>query len=374
MKQERNLKIIDPHVHFRTPGAEHKENWESAATAAVAGGVTTVFDMPNNTPSITNEQTLNEKIELVKKQLADTDIPLHHYFYLGATLDNLDEIEKCKDKIIGVKIFMGASTGNLLVSKNEIQEKIFRKCAELSLVVAVHAEDDEIINEQKLKYPQPTIFDHGKIRPDIAAQSAVARAVDLAKKTGAKLYILHASTALEIELIRQAKQEGVSIFAETTPHHLFLDESAYKTLGTLAQMNPPLRTQSDITALWQAIADGTIDTVGTDHAPHTIAEKNLPYPQSPSGVPGIETSLALLLNAYNNGKISLEKIAKLTSQNTQKIFNLPKNNDWVIVDLKKTNIIKNENLKTKCGWTPFINWQITGWPIYTILNNKIYKI
>ncbi len=366
--------LIDPHVHFRTPGAEHKENWESGAAAAIAGGVTTVFDMPNNTPSIIDEATLNTKIELVKNQLKNVDIPLRNYFYLGATLDNLDEIEKCKDKIIGVKIFMGASTGNLLVSKSEIQEKIFRKCAELNLVAAVHAEDDELINQQKLKYPQPTIFDHGKIRFDTAAQSAVAKAIDLAQKTGAKLYILHTSTAKELELIKKAKQAGLTIYAEATPHHLFLDESAYDILGTKAQMNPPLRTKQDVSALWQAISQGTIDIVGTDHAPHTIEEKALSYPQSPSGVPGIETYLPLLLNAHNNGKISLEKIVELTRSNVQKIFNLPDNNDWVIVDLKKEKTIKNKDLKTKCSWSPFDSWKIKGWPIYTILNNKIYKI
>ena len=366
--------LVDPHVHFRTPGAEHKENWESGAAAAIAGGVTTVFDMPNNTPSIINEGTLDIKIDLVNKQLANVGIPLHSYFYLGATLDNLAEVEKCKDKIIGVKIFMGASTGNLLVSKNEAQEKIFKKCAELGLVVAVHAEDDDLINEQKLKFPTPTVFDHGKIRPDTAAQSAVAKAIELARKTGAKLYILHTSTALELDLIKKAKQDGLAIYAETTPHHLFLDESAYETLGTLAQMNPPLRSKSDVAALWQAVEDGTIDTIGTDHAPHTLVEKSLPYPQSPSGVPGIETNLPLLLNAYNNGKISLEKIVKITRLNAQKIFSLPDNNDWVIVDLKKEQPIKNINLKTKCGWSPFDGWKIKGWPIYTILNNKLYKI
>lgn len=366
--------LIDPHVHFRTPGAEYKENWESGAVAAIAGGVTTVFDMPNNTPSIIDESKLDAKIDLVNKQLKNADIPLRSYFYLGATLDNLAEIEKCKDKIIGVKIFMGASTGNLLVSKSEAQEKIFKKCAELGLVVAVHAEDDDLINEQKLKFSTPTVFDHGKIRPNIAAQSAVTKAIDLARKTGAKLYILHASTALEFAIIKQAKQEGLTVYAETTPHHLFLDESAYETLGTLAQMNPPLRSKDDVVALWQAIEDGTIDTIGTDHAPHTLEEKNLPYPQSPSGVPGIETNLPLLLNAYNNGKISLEKIVEITRLNAQKIFSLPVNNDWVIIDLKKVKNIQNNNLKTKCGWSPFDGWKIIGWPIYTILNNKLYKI
>lgn len=366
--------LIDPHVHFRTPGAEYKENWESGAQAAIAGGVTSVLDMPNNTPSITTEIILDEKIKLVNEQLTKINIPLHPYFYLGATADNLEEIEKCKNKIIGVKVFMGASTGNLLVSEYETQKNIFKKCAELNLVVAVHAEDDKIINEEKNNFPNATVSDHGKIRPNRAAQVAVKKALDLARETGATLYILHCSTAEEVALIRQAKQAGLKVFAETTPHHLFLSDTAYEALGAKAQMNPPLRSQNDQNALWEAINDGTIDTIGTDHAPHTLQEKTLPYPQSPSGVPGIETYLPLLLDAYHNGKISLEKIVEITHLNPQNIFDLKENNDWVLVDLNEVKKIENRNLKTKCGWSPFDGWTLTGWPKYTILNNVIYKI
>lgn len=366
--------LIDPHVHFRTPGAEYKENWESGANAAINGGVTTVFDMPNNTPSITTLEILEEKIKLVDTQLAKTDINLHRYFYLGATADNLSEIERCKDKIIAVKLFMGASTGNLLVSDHEIQKKIFEKCAALKIVVAVHAEDDDTINKEKENFPNPTVADHGKIRPNIAAAIAVKKAIDLARSSGVTLYILHCSTAQEIELIRAAKKEGLPIFAETTPHHLFLTQTAYTSLGTKAQMNPPLRSQDDQNALWEAINDGTIDTVGTDHAPHTLQDKTQPYPASPSGVPGIETYLPLLINAHNQGKISLQKLVDITSANARKIFNLPQNNDFVLVDLNEEKTIKNENLKTKCRWSPFDGYTLKGSVKYTILNNKIYKI
>lgn len=366
--------LIDTHVHFRTPGAEYKENWESGAKAAIAGGVTSVLDMPNNTPSITTEAILDEKIKIVEGQLKKVDIPLHPYFYLGATLDNLEEIEKCKDKIIGVKVFMGASTGNLLVSDHETQKNIFKKCAKLNIVVAVHAEDDDIINAQKNKFPSAAVNDHGKIRPNIAALAAVKKAIDLARETDATLYILHSSTAEEIELIRQAKKERLRVFAEVTPHHLFLTEEAYDTLGAKAQMNPPLRSKNDQKALWEAIKDGTIDTVGTDHAPHTLQEKTLPYPQSPSGVPGIETYLPLLLDAYNTSKITLEKIVELTHDNPKKIFGLKETGDWVLVDLDQVKKIKNEDLKTKCGWSPFADRELKGVPKFTILNNIIYKI
>lgn len=366
--------VIDPHVHFRTPGAENKENWVSGAQAAIFGGVTTVFDMPNNNPAVTSLETLVNKEKLVKEQLQTVDIPLRPYFYFGATNDNLPELEKVKDKIIGVKIFFGSSTGNLLVTDPEIQEQIFKKCAELNLIVAVHAEDEELLLQEKAKYQEPTIFDHSKIRSREVATKAVKQALLLAKKTGAKLYLLHISTRAELELIRQAKSEGVEVFAETAPHYLFLDESYYDLLGSKAQMNPPLRETNDVQALWQALTDGTIDTIGTDHAPHTLQEKSLPYPQSPSGVPGIETSLPLLLNAYNEGKISLAKIVELTSFNQQRIFNLPNVNDWVIVDFKKEKVIKDNELKTKCGWSPYSGRKLTGAIVATIIAGQVFVV
>lgn len=366
--------LIDPHVHFRTPGAAHKEDWQTGSAAAIAGGVTTVFDMPNNTPSITNLDLLEEKIKIIDEQLQNSDIKLHKYFYLGATENNLAEIEKCRNKIIAVKVFMGSSTGDLLVDKLAAQEKIFTKCAELGLMVAVHAEDELTINTNKNNFSDPTIFEHNKIRNTEAAATAVKNAIDLARKTKAKLYILHVSTSAEVALIRAAKDEGLTVFAETTPHHLFLDENAYKALGTLAQMNPPLRTKIDQEALFEALNDGTIDAIGTDHAPHTLAEKAATYPASPSGVPGIETYLPLLLDAYHNGKISLSKIADVTHHNIEKIFGLKPNQDYVVVDLEEQKIIEAKNLKTKCGWSPFAGWKLKGSVKYTILNNKIYKI
>ncbi|MFH1946568.1 MAG: dihydroorotase family protein [Candidatus Magasanikbacteria bacterium] len=366
--------LIDPHVHFRTPGAEHKENWITGAQAAIAGGVTTVFDMPNNWPSAVSHQHLELKKKIIDKQLNDAGIPLNYFLYLGATADNLNEIEKIGrledyllteggGKIVGVKLFMDASTGDLLVDKLEDQEKIFKTCAELNLLLAVHA------------------------------VTSAERAIELAKKYHTKLYICHVSTKKEIDLIRQTKTEGFEIYAEVTPHHLFLTENDHEHLGTLGKMNPPLHTTEDQKALWEAIFDGTIDTVGTDHAPHTLTEKSVPEAEAPFGVPGIETSLPLLLDAYNQGlpsvaflsaevltkeeaeggKISLEKIVELTSLNAKKIFGV-ENNDWVVVDLDFRFQIENFRLKTKCGWSPFSGWELQGKPVVTILNNKTYFI
>lgn len=364
--------LVDPHVHFRVPGGEQKENWETGARAAIAGGVTTVFDMPNTTPPTTSLELLRAKKKMIDEQLAQAGIPLHYGLWFGATADNLDEIRKAKDEIVGIKIFMGASTGNLLVDGKEDQKKIFALAAELGLIVAMHAEDNERIKNNELRIKNPTVADHSRIRSPEAAAKAVAQAINFSKQYGTKLYILHVSTAAELEMIRATKRTGVKVFAEATPHHLFLNTDAYKTLGAKAQMNPPLRSSTDQAALWGGLLDGTIDCIGTDHAPHLLSEKSWPYPQSPSGVPGIETILPLLLNAHHEGKISLEKIVELTSTNARKIFSLPKTDDWVIVDLALTKKVANKNLKTKCGWSPFDGWELTGWPVATMLGGKIY--
>ncbi len=364
--------LIDPHVHFRTPGHEYKENWESGAVAARAGGITTVFDMPNNNPSAVDASSLRAKKELIERQLKKGGVPLRYYLYFGATNDNLDKIEEVKDEIIGIKLFMGSSTGNLLVDQPETQEKWFAKAAQLKLVLAVHAEDEAEIQKEKTLILNPTVRDHSKIRSRRAVLIATARAIALAKKYSTKLYLCHVSTKEEVNLIRQAKTEDVLVFAEVAPHHLFLNENDYEQLGSGGQMNPPLRTIDDNLALWKAIGCGIIDTIGSDHAPHTSEEKTRPYPQSPSGVPGLETMLPLLLNAYHQGKITLEKIVALTHQNIQKIFNLPTNNDWVIVDLKKEKTVQNEELKTKCRWSPFAGQKLRGWPI-DITSNHYMK-
>lgn len=362
--------LIDPHVHFRTPGAEHKENWESGSRAALAGGITTVFDMPNNQPPIISAADLDAKEKLVREQLAKAGLSPRHYFYFGATADNWPEFEKIKDRVIGVKLFMGASTGNLLVDKEEDQAKIFAEAARLNLLVAVHAEDEAEIKKYKTSIAHPTVADHSRLRPREVAIKAVRRALALARKYGTRLYLCHITTKEEVAMVREAKAAGQEVYAEVTPHHLFLNEAAYQDLGSKAQVYPPLRTSEDQAALWQAINEGLIDTIGTDHAPHTLAEKALPYPQSPSGVPGLETCLPLLLNACHQGKIFLEKIVELTHHRPREVFGLAENNDWVIVDLNLEKEVRAENLKTKCGWSPFAGWKLKGWPVAVILNGQ----
>jgi len=367
--------LIDPHVHFRTPGMEHKENWLTAAKAALRGGYTTVFDMPNTIPPTITEHYLKEKKALIDAQLQEAGIPLHYQLFFGADKKHLSEIHKVKHDVIGIKVFMGCSTGNLVIDDDESLHAVFAIAAVHNLIVAVHAEDEDLIRQRKKQYADAHEYgDHSKIRDVEVATRAVEKAISLSKIYGTKLYILHTSTADEIELIAKAKQAGLPVFAETTPHHLFLDESAYEHLHGKAVVNPPLRTAKHRAAIFEAINKGIIDTIGSDHAPHTEHEKYQAYGLCPSGMPGIETTLPLLLNAHHEGFISLEKIISLTSERPRQIFNLPNNNDVVLVDLQKKHIVDNTELKTKCGWSSFAGRKLQGWPVYVVLNGRFYDL
>ncbi|HSX11304.1 MAG TPA: dihydroorotase, partial [Chlamydiales bacterium] len=365
--------LIDPHVHFRVPGAEHKETWETASRAAIAGGVTTVFDMPNNTPSCISQKRLSEKKALINAQLQK--IPLRYGLYLGADQNHLEEIPKVKDQIVGLKIYMGSSTGDLLMDNPAALEKAFRIAGENGVLVAVHAEDEELIEERKVECKAALHLGaalHSVIRnPEVAAR-AVRMAIDLAAKHRVRLYIAHVSTREELDLIREAKRAGLPVYAEATPHHLFLTTQAYEKMGTCALVNPPLR--ESCAALWEAIGDGTIDTIGTDHAPHTLEEKRRPYGAAPSGFPSIELYLPLLLNAYHEKKISLAQIVSLTHTRPREIFHWPINDDVVLVDMNEKRTVDNAHLKTKAQWSPYAGMTLRGWPRYTILKGKVYAV
>lgn len=365
--------LIDPHVHFRTPGAEQKENWESGAQAAIAGGVATVFDMPNNDPACNTREAMLAKMKQIDQQLAKIGIPLRYKLYFGVDEKHVEEISFVKDLLVGIKIYMGSSTGNLVMENEKALDRAFQLAAQEDLIISVHAEDEKILKKQQALYANqsdPAV--HSKIRDRSAAIKATEQAIGLTEKYGGQLFVLHVSTKEEMDLIRQAKSRELLVYAEVTPHHLFLTEKDYAQWGTLVQMNPPLRTQADQEALWEGIHDGTVDTIGSDHAPHLLQEKNLPYGQAPSGVPGIETTLPLLLNAYHEEKISLEKIISLTRFNIQDIFRLEPNSDVILIDLEKSQTVQNNLLKTKCGWSPFAGRTLKGWPVYTIVQGKVF--
>lgn len=367
--------LVDPHAHCRTPGLEHKENWVSAARAALYGGVTTLFDMPNTLPPSTTLERIEEKHTLIRKQLKEAGIPLDYGLYLGADKNHFDEIIRCKRQIVGIKVFMGSSTGGLVMDDESSLHAAFSLAAAHDLLLAVHAEDEALIHERTALFPHATDPKlHSEIRNAQVALRATEKAIALARLYRTRLYILHVSTKREVEAIAAAKKEGLSIYAETTPHHLFLTTDDYAKFGTKVQMNPPLRSQEDVDGLWKGIERGIIDTIGSDHAPHTLEEKARPYGQAPSGVPGLETTLPLLLDACNRGRLSLKQIIHLTREKVLEIFRYPSNDDYVLVDLKKKKKVDDTLLHTKCRWSPFAGRELHGWPVYTILKGKIYEL
>ena len=367
--------LIDPHVHFRTPGLEYKEDWRTAAQAAIQGGYTTVFDMPNTLPPTITASLLGEKKALIDAQLKEAGIPLRYQLFFGADKGHFAEIPKVKGAAIGIKVFMGCSTGNLVIDDDESLHAIFKLAAEQNMLLAVHAEDEARMHERKALFKGSKNYaDHSKIRDEEVARLAVAKAIDLARIYSTRLYLLHVSSIAELELIQAAKKEGLAVFAETTPHHLFLHTEHYACLGGRAVINPPLRESAHQAALWAAIQAGSIDTIGSDHAPHTKEEKAKPYGECPSGMPGIETTLPLLLTAYQQGLLSLARIVDLTSQRAQTIFHLEPTQDVVLVDLEQKREVKAEALKTKCAWSAFEGLVLQGWPVYTIVNGRCFSL
>ncbi len=361
---------IDPQVHFREPGLTHKEDIHSGSRAAVAGGITTFFEMPNTNPSTITVELLKQKYEIAK----NTSVA-NYSFFIGATHTNIEEIKKINDNC-GIKIFMGSSTGNLLVDDETALENIF---AHATRVVAVHAEDEDILNEiaQKIK---PTKFsDHIKMRPVEAAVAATKKAIKYALKYNKKLHILHLSTAEEVEIIRQYKSTNL-ITAETTPQHLLLEApDIYDRIGSLGMMNPPIREKYHQNELWKGLKDGTIQCIATDHAPHTLKEKNNPYEKSPAGMPGVETSLPLMLNQVTKGNIELTDVVKWMCENVTKIYGIKNKGfikpgydaDITIIDMNKEKVVLGSNMQSKCGWSAFDNDKLKGWPIITIVNGNI---
>lgn len=365
--------VIDPHVHFRTPGMEYKEDWRTGAKAAIRGGCTTVFDMPNTKPPTFTVDLLRDKKALIDSQLKDVGIPLRYDLFFGADKNHLNEIPLAKDQVIGIKVFMGCSTGNLVIDDDESLHAVFKLAAQHNMLVAVHAEDEHLIQERKANYKGAMEYKaHSLLRDIEVATRAVEKAIALTELYGTRLYILHVSSAEEIALIKAAKQKGLPVFAETTPHHLFFDTSKYDTLQGRAVVNPPLRDASHKEALFAAIKEGIIDTIGSDHAPHTQEEKAQDYGQCPSGMPGIEFMLPLLLDAHKKNLLTLDNVISLTSKRARHIFALPEYEDWVLVDLEKRATITHTH--SKCGWTPYQGMTLQGWPVYTILRDHYYEI
>ncbi len=361
--------VIDPQVHFREPGLEHKEDLFTASCACAKGGVTSFLEMPNTRPLTTTQAALDDKLKRASEKCL-----VNYGFFIGATPANLPDLREAQPTC-GIKIFMGSMRGDLLVDSEEVIEPIF---AEGSRLIAVHAEDQERIRERREKFAginDPAI--HSQIQDNQAALNATQLALKLSKKYQRRLHILHLSTGEEAELLRRDKPSWVT--AEVTPQHLLLNTSAYEKIGTLAQMNPPLRSPQDNATLWQALLDGVIDFIATDHAPHTLDEKAQTYPNSPSGMPGVETSLALMLTQAIQGRCTLAQVSNWMSTAAAKAYRIPNKGaiapgydaDLVLVDLENYRPVRREELLTKCGWSPFEGWNLTGWSVMTIVGGKV---
>lgn len=360
---------IDPQVHFREPGLEHKEDLYTATRACARGGITSFLEMPNTRPLTTTQATLTAKLALAAEKCL-----VNYGFFIGATPENQPDLLTAHPTC-GIKIFMGSAHGALLVSREAELEPIF---AAGDRLIAVHAEDQARILARRQEFAgqtDPAV--HSQIQDSQAALAATQLALKLSRKYRRRLHILHLSTAEEADLLRQEKPAWVT--AEVTPQHLFLNTEAYGRIGTLAQMNPPLRSARDNAVLWQALRDGVLDFIATDHAPHTLEEKAKGYPHSPSGMPGVETSLPLLLTQAAAGHCTLAEVVRWMSAGPAQAYGISGKGaiapgydaDLVLVDLKTYAPVRREDLQTKCGWSPFEGWNLTGWPAYTIVGGQV---
>ncbi len=370
--------LIDDQVHFREPGLTHKAEIYTESKAAVAGGITSFMEMPNTIPQSTTLELLEEKYKIAsKKSLAN------YSFYLGATNDNLEEILKADpNNICGIKVFQGSSTGNMLVDNQETLEKIFAECP---MLIATHSENDEIIKANLEKYQQEYGDDipikyHPKIRSEEACYDASKRVVDLARKHGTKLHILHISTGKEVQLFDNTLPlEQKRITAEACVHHLWFSEEDYDKKGTLIKWNPAVKTAKDREEILEGVLDDHIDVIATDHAPHTLGEKENPYTKAPSGGPLVQHSLVALLEMYHEGKIRLEDIVKKTSHNVATLFEIEKRGfirpsyyaDLVLVDLDAPWTVSKDNIVSKCGWSPFEGQTFRSSITHTIVSGQL---
>lgn len=359
--------VIDDQVHFRDPGLTHKEDLHTGSLACAKGGVTTFLEMPNTNPTTTSVAALHDKLALAAGKAV-----VNYGFYIGATGENVEEL-RAAQRTPGIKIFIGSSTGNLLVDEQTALERIF---AETSLPICAHCEDETTVRANRQRIEEAGGFksylDHSSVRDHAAARIATARAIDLAKRNRHRFHVLHVSTADEIELL--ADHDGV-ITAEVCPHHLFFNVDDYERLGSLVQMNPSIKTKADNDALFAAFVSDRIQVIATDHAPHTLEEKDQPYPKSPSGLPAVENSLALMLDQVSRGHCTLERVVAAMCDAPARVWDIVGKGrieegfdaDLTLVDLNLTQTIRNEDQLTKCRWSPWHGTSLTGWPVRTIV-------
>ena len=363
--------IIDTQVHFREPGSTDAEDLESGSRAAVLGGVTSLFEMPNTNPPTANLIEFEKKLKAAKNRMHS-----NYAFYFGATPDNTDQLKQLKnvEGCCGVKLFAGSSTGNLLVDKESDIEKVISNS---DRIVSIHSEDEDIIKLRKKFIKQGNVHSHPEWRNVECAMSSTRRVVKIAERYNKKIHVLHVTTKEEVDFLAMHKK---NVTFETTPQHLTLfAPDCYDKLGTYAQMNPPLRSKEHYDRLWVAIKNNIVDVLGSDHAPHLKSNKDKEYPNTPSGMPGVQTIFPIMIDHVNNGKLTLSQLVNLMCENPCRIFGIKNKGfikegydaDLTIVDMSKKVTIKNEMMASKCGWTPFHNHKITGFPVGTIVNGNL---
>ncbi len=369
---------IDDQVHFREPGLTHKGDIESESRAAVAGGITSFIEQPNTVPNAVTQELLEEKY-----QIAAQKSYANYSFMMGGTNTNLEEILKTNPKnVAGLKLFLGSSTGDMLVDSSEALDKIF---SNTKLLIAVHSEDETTVKNNLEKYKSeygddiPVQF-HPEIRSVEACYKSTVKIIELAKKTGARLHVFHISTAKELDLFTNSiPLEEKQITAEVCIHHLWFSDEDYFTKGNLIKWNPAVKSASDRKALWEALLDDRIDVIATDHAPHTLEEKNQVYTKAPSGGPLVQHAVVALFEAYHQGKITIEKIVEKMCHNPAKIFKIEKRGfikegfyaDLVIVDIAKPWSVNKENVLYKCGWSPFEGTNFKSRIMHTLVNGQV---
>lgn len=363
--------VVDPQCHFREPGLTHKEDLGSGSASAALGGVTTFFEMPNTHPNTDSAERLAWKVARAR----ETSF-IDFAFFVGATNENADGLGALEtlEGCAGVKMFCGSSTGTLLVDKPENQRRVMKSGRRR---IACHSEDEARLQERKALCAGKDVTFHPEWRDEECAVKSTRSLLALARETNRRLHILHVTTAGEVPLL-QAHKDLITF--EVCPQHLTLAApECYERLGTLAQMNPPIRDARHQAALWEAIRLGLVDVLGSDHAPHTLEEKQKPWPASPSGMPGVQTLVPLMLNHVNAGRLTLERLVDLTSAGPARVFGMRNKGrlapgydaDFTVVDLGAKRTITNDWSKSRCGWTPFDGMEVLGWPMATVVRGQI---
>ena len=363
--------VIDTQVHFREPGLEWKEDLETGSQAAVMGGVVAVFEMPNTNPTTTSHDAFHDKLKRARHRMH-----CDHAFYVGGTHENihhLGDLERLPG-CCGVKVFMGASTGTLLIADDAGGAAVLGAVRRRA---TFHSEDEYRLAERRPLAREGDWTSHDFVRDPQSAIQSTQRLVRLAREAGKRIHVLHVTTREEIEFLREHKDVAT---VELTPQHLTLEApEAYERLKGLAQMNPPIRDRYHVEGLWRGVTGGVADVLGSDHAPHTLEEKAKPYPQSPSGMPGVQTLLPVMLNHVANGRLSLERLVDLTSAGAQRVFGVANkgrmaegyDGDVTLVDLRHKRVLRHADMRTRSGWTPFDGMEVTGWPKATIIRGKV---